>query len=617
MGGLTRRTALAYLSFVSMSVVGGAPSVSFPLNSQVPPVARVSEEFDFTFSPNTFTSTAGSISYNLSSAPSWLSLDGEARHLSGTPGLSDVGSEDVILTATDSSGSTNMNCTLVVSTNPSPKLQKPLNNQLVAYGPVAGDSSLSLYPSSPFKFTFAQDTFVGANQSLNFYAVSVDNAPLPSWIDFDPHLLQFSGTTPQLTALIEPPQSFKLRLISSDVVGFGSASAEFNLTVGSHKLAFDNTTHIVNVLKGEPVTSANFRSSLRLDNLPVKDNDLKNIYAQSPDWMSFNKTLLAFSGVPPEGALSENVTVTVTDVYGDVANVTVIFKVAPSLFTGNNTELNATICEDFHYALPRQLLVETDLEAKCDVTPVVPWLMFDATKLEWSGRVPESTKLEQIVLRLTLTSRASQISDTIPLKLNLVEGRGCPAPTAAIGATTLPTTSASADGRKEKMKRMKIITAVVLSVLILTVATIGICIRYRKHQRKPRAPGRRKISRPLAPSQQSQFGAERADRQAAEPVPTLPVLKRFSGIFKSNPDLHHLQRSQHEIDANGKPGMPFISTQGKTSKPSSNAITVFHGRMDASSARTCPPPRPFRPQESSREQARHFVTPVRATNEYL
>lgn len=85
------RTAI-YAAMIFGFTVDAIPTVAFPLKSQVPPVARISKPFSYTFLNSTFSSTLPR-SYTLSNAPSWLFLDSSTRTLSGTPSVSDVGNQ--------------------------------------------------------------------------------------------------------------------------------------------------------------------------------------------------------------------------------------------------------------------------------------------------------------------------------------------------------------------------------------------------------------------------------------------------------------------------------------------------------------------------------------------
>ena len=152
------------------TLVNAIPQVALPINAQVPPVARTSTPFRFTFSASTFTSSSGTISFSLQDAPSWLQLDGDNRTLFGTPGSTDTGPATVNLTATDETGVANVQFTLVVSNSPGPQLKKPVSDQITSFGTASSLTSLAMYPSSPFSFTFAQGTFSNNGGPQYYYA---------------------------------------------------------------------------------------------------------------------------------------------------------------------------------------------------------------------------------------------------------------------------------------------------------------------------------------------------------------------------------------------------------------------------------------------------------------
>src|SRR4051812_2310354 len=114
-------------------VSSAAPSLSFPVNSQVPPVARIGRPFSFVFSPSTFLSPSA-VTYSIATGPPWLSIDSTGRRLFGTPGDADIGPGQVIgvpvtLLAADMTGAATHDLTLVVSRSPGPQVNLPLEKQ--------------------------------------------------------------------------------------------------------------------------------------------------------------------------------------------------------------------------------------------------------------------------------------------------------------------------------------------------------------------------------------------------------------------------------------------------------------------------------------------------------
>ena len=117
--------------------------------------------------------------------PGWLSFDPSSRTFSGTPGIDDVGTITVKVTATDTgdtSATGEFNIT-VIPVNHAPTLANPIPDQ---------DAT----EDEEFNFPFAADTFhdVDAGDTLTYTASKPDGLPLPGWLSFDPSTRTFSGT---------------------------------------------------------------------------------------------------------------------------------------------------------------------------------------------------------------------------------------------------------------------------------------------------------------------------------------------------------------------------------------------------------------------------------------
>ncbi len=542
---------MLYLVLALAFIAGahGAPSISFPINSQVPPVARVGEAFQFTFAKTSFTSTAA-INYSLSNAPSWLSLDGGARGLFGTPKADDVGPDQFMLTATDKTGSTEMEVTLVVSEKPAPKLARPVDDQLATLGVFSSPNSLAFYPSSSFQLRFGPDTFSTTQDALQYYAVSSDHTPLPSWISFDPQTLAFSGTTPPLASLIEPPQTFGIKLIGSDVPGFSGASLDFNLVVGSHELTFGTSELLLEVEKGASVHYSGLGDALRLDDKPIKPEELVSVDADLPSWLRFDKQTLDLTGTPPDDISSSNFTVLVHDVHRDAANVTVMLQVRSALFAQEIPDQSATTGRAFEYALPSATLIERDVEASSITTPPAPWLKFDTKALEWSGTVPNNLQPGLIQVKLTVTSRATKVSETQSFQLAVV-GTASPSPSSSFSsAIAAPTTNQVSQSNGSISVKARVVLVIVLPVLAIIIVVVMLLWCWREARRRSSRdfvrPTPRDISRPLEQQPESELEMGPVSRQVAGPPPSLPWPARFSGIFKSYPDLHGLRNHSSE-----------------------------------------------------------------------
>ncbi|KAM0797426.1 hypothetical protein BDR22DRAFT_810466, partial [Usnea florida] len=417
------KAALLILLAFSVSVCA-TPSINLPINAQVPPVARANQAYSFVFSDSTFSWAGNSIDYSLTNSPGWLRLDSSSRIFSGTPASADAGSFTVGLVATDETGSSSTSVTFVVSTDPGPGLGTSLAEQLPAFGPVPSPDSLSLLPSSALSLSFSPNTFTNTNAKTVYYAICANNTPLPSWINFNPSSLTFSGTTPPSTSPWEYPQTFQIQLIASDVIGFAEAVASFQLVIESHVLSFENALHIINITNGLPVTFSNLQHDLTLDGKPANSSDIRQVVASVPHWMSFNSSTLTLSGTPPADTISQNFTVTANDIYGDTASTVVLIHNTDSLtssFKEPFGAVNATIGTDFRYDLNSKLVVNSTTKIAVDLGTASAWLSFNSNSLELQGYVPTNSKPQP--MQVTVIASQGTQKQSQNLTIDIQSGR--------------------------------------------------------------------------------------------------------------------------------------------------------------------------------------------------
>lgn len=425
------------------TVVGGVPSITFPINSQVPPVARVAKPFNFVFSSFTFTSTTASMEYTLQNPPKWLQLDSASRTLSGTPGSGDVGALIVTLTATDSTGSTDLASTLIVSASPGPSLGSSASEQLPSFGTTLNSTTLALHPSAPFAFAFKANTFLNTDGDTAFYAVSAGNTPLPSWIHFDPASLTFSGNTPPSSSPSAPPDYFGIQLTASDVVGFAGATTSFTIAVGLHELLFTQRQQTVNFTEGRNLDFTDLKSQLQLDGKIIADQDLRQATADVPAWLKFDNKTLGIYGTPPQGTTSLTISVEVVDVYGDIANTTVFLQSTSNLFGGRVGNLNATIGHDFNYTFSQSLLTDRNTYISVDLGKASSWLSYDPQTLTIHGHVPKDITPQVFELNVTASKDGMTDSQTVLLAVGSSEIPIIPDVSSSISSTTAATSSPS------------------------------------------------------------------------------------------------------------------------------------------------------------------------------
>ncbi|KAI2605818.1 uncharacterized protein GGS25DRAFT_523492 [Hypoxylon fragiforme] len=406
-------------------LAGAAPLDYFPLNSQLPPVARISQAFEFTFSPLTFYSPFN-LTYRLENAPAWLSIDSSSRRLYGTPSDDDIPPGEVVgipieLVAEDETGATTTSPTIVVSRNPPPTVAIPVSEQLPKFGTYIAPSSLHLHPSSPFSFSFDEHTFrTGSGDGgLNYYAVSDDNVPLPSWITFDAGTLAFSGETPPFESLIQPPQAFTFQLVASDVVGFASISVPFSLVVGVHELTAEPPVIRLNATQGKLLKYDGLPTVLKLDGEPLKEENITTIAALDlPSWLSFDNETWELNGTPDSNAESTNVTIAVVDQHFDDLNLTVAIRFG--IFLSDLPDLDLTAGDDFSFDLKKYLSRPSDIQVTIDDDQDAPWARFNSSSLILSGTVPESfTAKSRTAPSITFQATSKSTNETETQVMNI------------------------------------------------------------------------------------------------------------------------------------------------------------------------------------------------------
>ena len=508
---LHRATFLVLFLAFSFSVYA-TPSINLPINAQVPPVARPNQAYSFVFSDSTFSWAGNSIDYSLTHSPGWLQLDSSSRVFSGTPGSADVGSFAVSLVATDRTGSSSMSVTFVVSTDLGPGLGTSVAEQLPAFGPVPSPDSLSLAPSSALSLSFSPNTFTNTNANTVYYATCANNTPLPSWVNFHPSSLTFSGTTPSTTSPWELPQAFRIQLIASDVVGFAAAVTSFQLVVESHVLTFGNSLHVINITNAMPVEFTGLQHDLTLDGQPVNSSDLRQIVASTPPWMSFNNSTLILSGTPPANAVPQNFTVTASDIYGGVTSTVVLIQNTndlASFFLGSFATVNATMGADFTYDLKSKLVSNSTAEVAVDLGAASAWLNFSSISLEIQGYIPTSLKPQSIQLMVTVT-RGTQSQSQI-LAIDIQNARASSArtvdshsisPKATLGSTAGHNQTADAASSVSRPKKRWIAAAVLVPIFVALGSLLLLCYclkrrRRRKADKDELLSPRWKISRPI------------------------------------------------------------------------------------------------------------------------
>lgn len=525
-GARTSSPLLAVLLFTQAVQVQTQPTLSFPINSQVPPVARIGGLLSFTFSSSTFATSLSSpgadstLVYTLANnPPSWLFLDSANRRLYGTPQENEVAPGTVVgvdftLVATDSTGSSaSDNVTLVVSRNAAPTVQIPLGKQIQSFGNYSEPSSILYHPNTAFRLMFSQDTFAHpSTPKLTYYAISsFDDSPLPSWISFEADSLTFVGTTPPFSSLIEPPQIFSFKLIASDIVGFSAVWVEFSIVVGSHMLSAIESSVALNATIGTLLTYDGLVGNIELDGQPASAGEVNATAENLPSWLSFDRSSWNIIGTTPATANSTSFNILFNDVYSDTLNVTFDVQVVGnnSIFSRKFPTLSVEPGKHISFDLASYLLDLTNIDVTTDIEPATSWLSWDASSLTLSGDVPDeatksvirveftvSTVFDNIGRRSKTRKRAgSGQSQILTIQIDpIISTTSTQSATSTVTSSTLSATTSAASsggGSGPGIRVSKwVIIAIVLSVVVALAIIIGVCLyccRRRKKKRESRS----------------------------------------------------------------------------------------------------------------------------------
>lgn len=479
---------LIVLAFVL--AVNASLSANYPVNAQLPPVARESNPFKFVFSPGTFGDVDADTKYSLEDAPSWLNVESKGRTLFGTPQSEDVGEQKFKLVADGPSGSASMEVTLVVSAEDGPKPGKPLLPQLEKFCPTSAPSTIFVRPGDSFSLSFDSETFVGTGNSTVYYGTSPENSPLPSWVRFDPDDLRFSGTTPK-----GGPQSFTFNLIASDVLGFSAVTYTFEMAVRPHILSFNDTLQTFSLSRDGEFKSPALHEYLTLDGRNPTKEDLTDISVEGPEWLTLDNKTLTLSGTSPSDAKNENVTISITDVNEDVANMIVSLQYS-QLFLDGVAGCDATIGEHFSYTFDESVLTDDSVDLEVNANDQFPsWLHYDAEKKQLYGSVPEDANPQKYTVDLTATKGSTE--DTQKFTIDVAEA-GHHDHTDTDKSVESGSTTGTGGNRHQKKAGIIAIAVIIPCVFVASAIVLLFCWRRKRRGGSSHDDGDFPPEKPLA-----------------------------------------------------------------------------------------------------------------------
>ncbi|KAH8997888.1 hypothetical protein EDB86DRAFT_2913913 [Lactarius hatsudake] len=438
---------LFFLSAHILTLVLASSSVSvlFPLDSQLPPIARVGSSYSWRFAEGSFLSqTNASLVYSTSPLPAWLAFDPATRTFSGTPAQEDEGTPRIKVLATDpeTSDSAASSFSLCVTSYPAPDLAKPVASQFRPDNPSlssvfllsdhsalmkTGIPTLRIPSSWSFSIGFDGNTFTSPD-GTRYAALQADGSPLPSWIEFDPDGITLDGVAPPLH--IHPtPYFLELVLHASDQFGFSAASVPFNVVIASRELhSSPEGLPTINITKSSSfdilLTSPIDFAGVFVDGAPIEPSDVASVIIDtSPySWLHYDADSRRLTGQLPNDVV---LPVVLTTVFNQTLNTQLKLAAVPSFFSQDPLPpLLVTPGKDVHFGLTAFFSNATqgevaDQVASFDPPDAASYLNLETNSAILSGTVPSGQNYSHITVTFTAYSRLthSVSHTTLPISL--------------------------------------------------------------------------------------------------------------------------------------------------------------------------------------------------------
>ena len=475
---------LTCITLFSAPVFGGDPPfLHFPLQTQLPPVARVNVSFIWTLLPDTYLSGTA-LSYSAQDMPEWLSFNANTLTFTGVPTLDDVGSNYVIVqaNASDSSVGTQSGFHCLVSTNPAPVVNASVSSQLsdgiavFSSSYLISDSTIRIPPAWSFSIGFQYYTFTDPDGADIFYSsYRTDTTTLPGWLTFDNTTVTYGGQAPA------SDNGFDIELCGSDNYGYADVCQTFSIIIGSHSLVLSQPLPSINATAKEQISYSIPISGLTLDGVSISAGNLTNVTVnlENNTYLSYDSTSRIISGALPSELPSTNdiyIPVYFTDTFNDTVVGNVTLHIIPQLFSnGTLTTYNITGGHAFTDDLSSSL-ISSDSSYTAIFTPsnASSWLKFNNATKQISG-TPPTLGGESVFVNLTGQDARTGITESAGLSLFYTD-----APSKA-QQTPTPLPSSRPSNGHGLSNGAKIAIAVVFGILgglILTAIILWLCRRY-------------------------------------------------------------------------------------------------------------------------------------------
>jgi hypothetical protein len=278
------------------------------------------------------------------------------------------------------------------------------------------------------------------------------------------------------------------------------------MVVSNHTWLFTPFSQSINVVKGAEIRITGLKQKLFVDDSQAGDSDIQSATANVPSWLSFDNSTFEITGTAPSTLPSQNLTVTVKDQYGNVAQYTINLVAQSELFASQIGTLNLTLSQPFVYKIPRAVFGKDDASVTASLASLAQYLHFDPATTTISGTVPVDFPAQDIQCSIIATSGTGKESQTFHI--------------AAAKATTLGPNQRFDDGSNPKHQTDGRRTAVIVGAVIGAICgaflllAFAVCL-HRRHNFAKSYIRKSEISRPI-PNQYLPYGWTDIDETASQ-----------------------------------------------------------------------------------------------------
>lgn len=366
----------------------------------------------------------------LNNGDTFLQSDLGAGNITYTHGGGGGASDSFVFKVTDNAANDTANTTFAITVNRQPVVANAIADQ-------------SWSGSGAKSFQFASNVFTDADaDAMTYSAKQQDGSALPSWLSFSSSTRTFSGNPPAGVA------SIVLRVTANDGRG-GSATNDFTITIANA----NDTATLANAIPNQTWTGSGGKSYQVPANTFSADPDGDALsYSATlqgggalPSWLSFDTASRTFSGNPPAGVGSVNLTVTAND--GNGGTVTSTFTL--TLTTVNDAPVLANPLGPqtmsgpgvWSYTVPANTFSDADNDTltwsatKADGSALPAWLSFNPATRVLSGNAPNNTP--QVDVKISVSDgNGGAASSSFRLNIDQNTSNDAPVLANAIANTT-------------------------------------------------------------------------------------------------------------------------------------------------------------------------------------